>query len=454
MNTDPLRRIQAIDPASPDGTVPDRVWDAQQVFDELQRRAGAPVLRRQATRRTWLIVAMAAAAVLVSIGGVALLTRVQNNTDAPPVVDQIEPAPPTTVPADAAITAFEGVVTDVIQVGDMRSLVATADAVWVAVNSPDGGLMVRIDATTREVTNTISVVPEGKRATEARTFRASSPLATPNSLWVVIDDPSSLARIDLESRTITHFPPETILGVEGQRDGQISGGQISGLVASQSALWIQTTVHSDLIEMDLDTGEIKGRYTVGQNSVWWREVIDGGIWLWNPFNTSLTRFDLATRNVSAHDVGFPGVTEECCVSVEDAIWLVSHTGTVQRFDLQTLDVTDTLRIEGARRGIAAAGAIWIPSTLGKVVRIDPESRQITHEIAVGADPGQPTFADGAIWVPNRFDGTVSRIDVRTLTVTQTIQVGPRPATLLAFDGAIWVSSYEDGAPLIRIQTRT
>ena len=68
MNTDLLRRIQAIDPASPDGTVPDRVWDAQQVFDELQRRAGAPVLRRQATRRPWLIVAMAVSAPITSTG--------------------------------------------------------------------------------------------------------------------------------------------------------------------------------------------------------------------------------------------------------------------------------------------------------------------------------------------------------------------------------------------------
>ena len=42
-------------------------------------------------RRGPRVAAAAAAAVIVLIGGFALLARVQNNTDAPPVVDQIEP---------------------------------------------------------------------------------------------------------------------------------------------------------------------------------------------------------------------------------------------------------------------------------------------------------------------------------------------------------------------------
>jgi hypothetical protein len=46
---------------------------------------------RQRSWRGWLVAAAAAAAVLVLFGGFGLLTRIADNTDAPPVVDQVEP---------------------------------------------------------------------------------------------------------------------------------------------------------------------------------------------------------------------------------------------------------------------------------------------------------------------------------------------------------------------------
>jgi YVTN family beta-propeller protein len=79
-------------------------------------------------------------------------------------------------------------------------------------------------------------------------------------------------------------------------------------------------------------------------------------------------------------------------------------------------------------------------------------REVTDEITVGSEPWQPAFADGAIWVSNRGDGTVSRIDIETRQVTHTIQVGNGALTPLAFDGAIWVPDPEDGT-VTRIETR-
>ena len=43
-------------------------------------------------------------------------------------------------------------------------------------------------------------------------------------------------------------------------------------------------------------------------------------------------------------------------------------------------------------------------------------------IPVGREPIQPVFADGAVWVPNTADGSVSRIDVETSEVTHVIDV--------------------------------
>jgi len=95
MNTELLLRVQEIDPAPPEDAVPEGVWNAQQVLEELQRRTDTPVPRRPRTYRRWLIAAVVAAAVLILIGGLGVLTRLLNDTDAPPVVNQIEPdAPP------------------------------------------------------------------------------------------------------------------------------------------------------------------------------------------------------------------------------------------------------------------------------------------------------------------------------------------------------------------------
>lgn len=48
-------------------------------------------------------------------------------------------------------------------------------------------------------------------------------------------------------------------------------------------------------------------------------------------------------------------------------------------------------------------------------------------IAVGQRPGVPAAGEGAVWVPNTGDGTVSRIDPRSNRVTTTIRIGDQPA---------------------------
>ena len=58
-------------------------------------------------------------------------------------------------------------------------------------------------------------------------------------------------------------------------------------------------------------------------------------------------------------------------------------------------------------------------------------------------PERRRLGEGAVWVVNRHDGTLSRIDPATNTVTGTVRVGSDP-TAVAAGGAVWVAGGEDG----------
>lgn len=113
MNTDLLTRVQQLDPAPSGHVPPDEVWTSEQVLEEVQRRATAPALSpHRQVRRRWLVFASAVAAVLLVIGGVALLSRV-TDTDPPPVVDQPEPEQSEVVDPSAPLSPLPRLTEDI-----------------------------------------------------------------------------------------------------------------------------------------------------------------------------------------------------------------------------------------------------------------------------------------------------------------------------------------------------
>ena len=84
-----------------------------------------------------------------------------------------------------------------------------------------------------------------------------------------------------------------------------------------------------------------------------------------------------------------------------------------------------------------------PGSLGRVAATIP----------VGAGPADVVVSDGAVWVANAGQGTVSRVDPATNTVTRTIQVGRYPLRLAAGFGSVWVANQTEQT-LSRIDART
>jgi peptide/nickel transport system substrate-binding protein len=67
-----------------------------------------------------------------------------------------------------------------------------------------------------------------------------------------------------------------------------------------------------------------------------------------------------------------------------------------------------------------------------------------QKIAVGNSPDAVAFGNGAVWVVNEIDGTVSRFALGSGSVTKTIPVGPGPAGIAVGLGGVWVASESSG----------
>ena len=75
-----------------------------------------------------------------------------------------------------------------------------------------------------------------------------------------------------------------------------------------------------------------------------------------------------------------------------------------------------------------------------VAAIDPETNSVVASIRVGSKPVTMAAGDGAVWVGDARDGTVTRIDPETRTVVKTIGVGAPAIDIAAGGGNVWVAT--------------
>jgi YVTN family beta-propeller protein len=71
--------------------------------------------------------------------------------------------------------------------------------------------------------------------------------------------------------------------------------------------------------------------------------------------------------------------------------------------------------------------------------IDPQTNEVTAQIPVGRTPTSVSFGEGAVWVLNADDQTISRIDPQSKRV-ETFGTGTLPTDLAAGVGAVWVGN--------------
>jgi len=118
-------------------------------------------------------------------------------------------------------------------------------------------------------------------------------------------------------------------------------------------------------------------------------------------------------------------------------------------------VGEPTRVGDSPSGVAVGeGAVWVANTGDETVtRVDPRTGETEgRPIRVGDDPRAIAAGGGAVWVGNFGDGTVSRIDPRTNTAGPPIRVGRGPSDVAVGGGLVWVATEQDLVVLLDVET--
>jgi YVTN family beta-propeller protein len=78
-----------------------------------------------------------------------------------------------------------------------------------------------------------------------------------------------------------------------------------------------------------------------------------------------------------------------------------------------------------------------------VAVIQPETNKVVARVPVGSSPALIREGEGAVWVADRIDLTVTEIDLESRRVLRTVGIGFRPDDLAARNGAVWAFDKEE-----------
>ena len=266
----------------------------------------------------------------------------------------------------------------------------------------------------------------------------------------------------------------------------------NALAIASGNIWALSNRTGDLVLVDADSGEPRGRLNVGRsgsslaagfNSVWVtkeatstvlrfnassrRRVAGGSVEVARPGRNiavvtgaravwvgvrndrdddrspeSVVRIDPST--VEQRQIQIPAGVQDLAVG-EGAVWVTNRfSSTVTRISVST-GRQATIAVGPEPKGIAVGeDAVWVAASGGdEITRINPRTLG-TRSIRLGAIPDRVTVGGGSVWVTAKEAGRLLRIDARTRKVLERIDTGPRPYALDITRGrAVWLTLLDD-----------
>ena len=258
---------------------------------------------------------------------------------------------------------------------------------------------------------------------------------TPGAVWVAYgnDREYGVARIDRQTnKVITKVP---------------TGRWPVGAAAGEDSVWIVNRDDNTVTRVNPENNSVVATIAVGKKPLG-IEVAFGHVWVANTGAKSVSRIDPKTNSVIATiEVG---KQPSGVAASDDAIWVANFGGhSVSRIDPKTNAVVATIKVGGYPNTIIGRGTnIWFADQRGFVSGIDTRSNTITTKTAAGFGLSGLAIAGNSLWAADGANALLVRIDLETNMVAGKISVGKNPVILgrgTDDEGAVWVSNTSDGS---------
>lgn len=299
------------------------------------------------------------------------------------------PADAQDIPAEVRHSIAELTPVARIHVGKTADWVAIAgDAVWVGTTGPEG--VARIDSHSNSVTASVSL-PGTACAGLAVGF---------GGLWVPLcAKPNALARVDLQTRVVT-----MVAGVgPADREG--------GITVSADSVWLVIDGRSTLARIEPHALSIRQRVPLPPGSLT-PSYRDGMVWVTRPSGAEITIVDAEKGTVAASVQTGPG--PRFLDSDSDSVWTFNQgDGTLTRVDVRSKRAlgTTSLRTPGSGGDIkVGAGIVWTTMTKVPLSATDAASGKVLCQW-VGPGGDAVGVSGDAIWLTDYDAGDVSRFNL-------------------------------------------
>lgn len=318
-------------------------------------------------------------------------------------------------------------------------LVAGAVGGAVVLLTSGGSSSVKVGPTSLAVVN-----PRTNKVVDAIDlgFKSSLVAAGEGYVWVVDPEGSTLWKIDPRTRRVARIFP---LGVG-------AGAIPFGLAAGRGSVWVAVLrgTREVVLELGPDLGDLRHTIpygvsaeapvlfrlhplAVGGGAVWAIDPAEGGIWRIDP-RTAKPRKLTSGRDALSLAAG------------GGAVWVAGSSGltkidAVTGVDLGSASVGSQTFGETASLALGHNAVWFVTSSGSRLFEINPESSRMTETFPVGRGPSGVAIGEGAVWIANSRDGTVTRVDLRG-GEPRTIELGPSSGGVVAAYGAVWISPGE------------
>jgi streptogramin lyase len=224
-----------------------------------------------------------------------------------------------------------------------------------------------------------------------------------------------------------------------------AGGPEPSVAASSSA----ASASPAASETDVDDAGAQSLAITGD----WLSAGDKGVWLSG--ETAIYRLNPATGATVA-TVPVPQGPCEASATGLGALWTATCTKPgLARIDPATNKVSAHRKLavpadlDGEASIGVGGGYVWLvvdgpDCSACRLAQIEPTSLQVVRQIPVSEGSAGVRFGEGAVWVTNPYDGTVTKIDYRRHTAGRVSRVGAQPRFFAVGEGAVWTLDQADG----------